>query len=308
MDNDKKFKILTLDGGGTKGLYSLGVLFEIESKLGSALVNHFDAFYGTSTGAIIASMLAKGKSISDIKKMYIEKIPWVMSTPQASKRSLRLREVLKQEFNDETPEVFQKFVGIVSVSLDEKMPKIFKSNVDAAHKTKSSFKPFFGCSIVDALLASCSAVPFFDKARLCSDNSQFELIDGGFCANNPTLFAMIDAFKAFNIKPDNLVIINVGTGEFPRRETLIEKILNLFPGTPARFLADLLEISSNTTAIVTKLLFTDNVKILRLSSASTDPALATNLIENDINKLEKLFLKGRTTFREHETSFEETFK
>ena len=192
------FKILTIDGGGSKGIYALGILFEIEKKLKSPLVDHFDAFYGTSTGAIIAAMLAKGKSVADIKKIYIEKIPTVMS---AQNKSKQLKVVLEGEFKNEMADVFKKFVGIVATSMDEKTPKIFKSSIDAAHKTQSSFVPFFGCSVVDALMASCSAVPFFERAYLRNDEMQFSLIDGGFCANNPTLFAIIDALKSFKKKP-----------------------------------------------------------------------------------------------------------
>ena len=67
---DKKFNVLTLDGGGSKGIYSLGILHEVEAKFKSPLANHFDLFYGTSTGAIIAMALAQGKTVEYIKKLY----------------------------------------------------------------------------------------------------------------------------------------------------------------------------------------------------------------------------------------------
>ncbi|MBA3011117.1 MAG: patatin, partial [Desulfobacula sp.] len=51
--NEKEFKILVLDGGGSKGVYTLGVLKELEMKLGGLLYEHFDLIYGTSTGSII---------------------------------------------------------------------------------------------------------------------------------------------------------------------------------------------------------------------------------------------------------------
>ena len=45
-------RILTLDGGGSKGFYTLGVLHELEAMLGSRLHERFDLIYGTSTGSI----------------------------------------------------------------------------------------------------------------------------------------------------------------------------------------------------------------------------------------------------------------
>jgi len=55
------FRILSLDGGGAKGFYTLGVLNEIEAMMGrQPLCGHFDLIFGTSTGAIIAALLGLG--------------------------------------------------------------------------------------------------------------------------------------------------------------------------------------------------------------------------------------------------------
>src|SRR5437868_15526570 len=62
----KPFRILSLDGGGAKGFYTLGVLHEIEALLGKPLSGSFQVIYGTSTGSIIASLLALGHSVDEI--------------------------------------------------------------------------------------------------------------------------------------------------------------------------------------------------------------------------------------------------
>ena len=54
------YRFLSLDGGGAKGFYTLGVLREIEAMLGQGLYERFDLIFGTSTGAIIAALLALG--------------------------------------------------------------------------------------------------------------------------------------------------------------------------------------------------------------------------------------------------------
>jgi len=66
----KTFRILSLDGGGAKGFYTLGVPKEIEGVLGCPLCDRFNLIFGTSTGAIIATLVALGYSVDDIHDLY----------------------------------------------------------------------------------------------------------------------------------------------------------------------------------------------------------------------------------------------
>lgn len=63
-------RVLTLDGGGAKGFYTLGVLKEIEAMIGCPLHQKFDLVFGTSTGAIIASLIALGHSVDNILQLH----------------------------------------------------------------------------------------------------------------------------------------------------------------------------------------------------------------------------------------------
>ena len=63
---EKPYRVLTLDGGGAKGFYTLGALREIEGLVDMRLHEKFDLIFGTSTGAIIAAMLALGHSVDEI--------------------------------------------------------------------------------------------------------------------------------------------------------------------------------------------------------------------------------------------------
>lgn len=75
----KTCRILALDGGGAKGFYTLGVLKQLEALLGGEpLATKFDLIFGTSTGAIIASLLALGKSAKDIHALYKGHVPRIM--------------------------------------------------------------------------------------------------------------------------------------------------------------------------------------------------------------------------------------
>jgi patatin-like phospholipase/acyl hydrolase len=64
------FRVLSLDGGGAKGFYTLGILREIEGLIGCPLHERFDLIFGTSTGSIIGAMLSLGKSVKEIIDIY----------------------------------------------------------------------------------------------------------------------------------------------------------------------------------------------------------------------------------------------
>ena len=86
---DNLFRVLSLDGGGAKGFYTLGVLKEIEGFLGCPLYQCFDLIFGTSTGSIIASLLALGYEVDEIHGMYRQHVPSVIKPWLAAKKSQR---------------------------------------------------------------------------------------------------------------------------------------------------------------------------------------------------------------------------
>jgi len=74
---DGFYRILSLDGGGAKGFYTLGVLREIEAMINCPLYKRFDLVFGTSTGAIIAALIALGYQVDQIHNLYEEHVPSV---------------------------------------------------------------------------------------------------------------------------------------------------------------------------------------------------------------------------------------
>ena len=69
---DGPCRILSLDGGGAKGFYTLGVLREVEGLIGCRIHERFDLIFGTGTGAIIATLLSLGRSVEEIHQLYKE--------------------------------------------------------------------------------------------------------------------------------------------------------------------------------------------------------------------------------------------
>ncbi len=209
-------RLLSLDGGGAKGFYTLGVLKELEGMLGAPLCSHFDLIFGTSTGAIIAGLLALGHNVGDIHALYKEHVPTVMRCRNAKARSAALTHLAHEVFKAQTFADVKTGIGIVATHWVEEKPVIFKANPAQAHGRHSTFVPGFGCTIADAVRASCSAYPFFKRPVLkMSKGDHVELLDGGYCANNPTLYAIADALIALKRPASDLRVVSIGVGVYP---------------------------------------------------------------------------------------------
>src|ERR1035438_3086425 len=79
LSSKKHFHVLSLDGGGAKGFYTLGVLKGIEGMLGCKIHERFDLIFGTSTGAIIAALLVLGYSVDEIARLYRKHVVKIMA-------------------------------------------------------------------------------------------------------------------------------------------------------------------------------------------------------------------------------------
>src|SRR5258708_9915219 len=181
----KLCRILSLDGGGAKGFYTIGVLKELEAMLGPPLCSHFDLIFGTSTGAIIAGVLALGNEVGAIHDLYKRHVPTVMRGRNAKERSAALVHLARTVFSDRTFADVKTGIGIVATHWLEEKPMIFKASKAQAHGRLSTFVPGFGCTIADAVVASCSAYPFFLRPIIkTSKGDHVELIDGRYCAHN----------------------------------------------------------------------------------------------------------------------------
>jgi predicted acylesterase/phospholipase RssA len=156
-DSSHLLRVLTLDGGGAKGFYTLGVLKEIEAMSQCPLHRKFDLIFGTSTGAIIASLIALDNSVDTILDLYRKHVPVVMSHKTARGRSEAMKTLASEVFGNATFSDVKTGIGVVTAKWLTEQPMIFKGNVAQAHGRVDTFVPGFGVSIADAIKASCSA-------------------------------------------------------------------------------------------------------------------------------------------------------
>lgn len=223
--SDAAFKILTIDGGGIKGLYSSTIFEHLETKYGP-VSDYFDMICGTSTGGLIALALSLKIPAPDISKIYVEqgrtifpkrtKIGGIIrQTLWRGKYSdTPLREVLQGVFKEAKVKDLNNLVCIPSYSFTDARPWIFKRDHGELYRDNETL-------LVDVALATSAAPTYFPLCEIDRyDQKQF--IDGGVWANNPTLVAVIEALTYF-----------VGQGrEYQSIEVLSVSSLNNTAGKP----------------------------------------------------------------------------
>lgn len=303
----RPYYILSLDGGGSLGVYTLGVLIEVERMLDQPLHEVFELVYGTSTGSIIASMIALGDDVEKtIYKRYFNIAPDVMGRWFAWSRTAALHRHAKAIYGDKTSDSFLTNIGIVGTHLEFNRPTVFKRIKTQAHGSTASFLPGFGCSISDAVVSSCSAYPVFKKKLIKTPmHGDREVIDGGFVANNPALFALTDALGPLKVQHENIRMLSIGTGSYPERWRLMPQLLAM--ASPARTIMTLLKTSSNTVETLRELLFND-INTFRIDESFADSLYKTDFLEERPKQLGKIFQLGRKSFEKKEHDLRKFFE
>ena len=303
----KPFYILSLDGGGSLGVYTLGVLAEIERALGRPLHEAFDLAYGVSTGSIIATMIALGDPVDPtIADRYFELAPDVLGPLLARSKTNALERHSQRIYGDKTFEDFKLDVGILVTHAEHDRPMVFKRKLNQPHIGPESFLSGEGLKISDAILASCAAHPFLKQKRIATPQlKERTALDGGFTANNPTLFAIADATGPLGVAREDIRILSVGTGSYPDSRKWTRRIIAGI--RPLKTYMTLSRTSSNTVDTLRELFFPD-VRTLRINDSFTDRAYETDFMEHDPRKLKAIFGLGRKSFESAEAQVREFFE
>lgn len=209
-----KKKILSLDGGGIKGVFSARFLAEIEHKLGKSICDYFDMIVGTSTGGIIAAALAMGVPAQEIYKLYIDHaeeifpknrrfIRLINQIGGSKYKNSSLKKVLLQVFDNKTIESCKTRLLIPSYNLITGNVKIFKT----AHSSDLYFDK--SEKIVDVLLSTTAAPTFLPPYK--SQTGVY--IDGGIGANNPTFIGLVEGVSRCGWNLNDIYILSLGCME-----------------------------------------------------------------------------------------------
>ncbi len=272
--NNKTFKILSIDGGGIRGVFPAHILHCISKKMRISLLGEFNMIAGTSTGAIIAAAVACDIDPTQILSFYRENgknifnakwpgIPWKLFRMATCGLyySDKLNELLTEVFGD--------------IRLGEvKIPLLLPASdigLGGVHVFKSSYCPTFfrdnNVLVRDAVIASCSAPTFYDPWKV----EEYLLADGGLWANNPSLAAYVDAQHRLNVSADRIRVLSIGTGHAKKYYgTNSKKLWGLMLGWGgAEFIEFLLSLQAVSTNNYLKLMIND--RLLRLNFESDNP-------------------------------------
>ncbi|NNE34240.1 MAG: hypothetical protein HKN13_03325 [Rhodothermales bacterium] len=131
------------------------------------------------------------------------------------------------------------------------------------------------------------------------------MVDGGFVANNPTLFAITDALGPLGIAPDDIRVLSLGTGNFPSKMRLASRVSSRI--SSVQTFMTLLKTGSNTVEELRGLIFGD-VQTIRIDDVFADEAYRTDFVEANPAKLKKIFQLGRKSFEGREQELRKFFE
>ena len=246
----KRFQILSLSGGGYRGLHIAHVLEIIEQQIGGRIGKHFDLIAGTSIGGIIALAIASEIPATNIRQTLEELGPRLfhrlppdfplfreLFSKSGFKKGLyglsnwaalqaegqdaysawydpiHLKNELKREeyFCERKIKDLNHPVMIPAVNYSAGVPKFFKTD----HHRLLSFDAEL--SLIDVALGTAAAPVFFPIHKI----RDWRIADGGLIANDPTQVAVHEAMQYFGIRPslfgdtstgsDDLRVLSIGT-------------------------------------------------------------------------------------------------
>jgi len=233
-------RILALDGGGVRGIFTLQILARIEALFRDEnrrpdlrLADVFDLIAGTSTGAIIASFLSWGKTVAEIERLYLEfgplmfrRQPW-HRRHRSKYRAAAIAELFREHFRendaDRTPALMgskslKTMLLIVMRNATTGGPWPVSNNPDADYNDRAREDCNLNVPLWQLLRGSTAAPTFFPPERIDYGQRRFLFVDGGVTPfNNPALIAVLTATLpqyrlCWPTGREALHVISVGTG------------------------------------------------------------------------------------------------
>jgi uncharacterized protein len=268
-------RILSLDGGGLRGMMTVQVLKKIEKLLqdrfgdrNMLLCNYFDLIAGTSTGAIIAAGLSKGMTVEEIEGHYrslgdkvFKRSFWrrglVIEKYDADAVAKALARVLGTKMMKDT--AFHTGLLVVTKRLDSGSTWALTNNPDAryfkANPKRPQTIPNGEYPLWQVVRASTAAPTFFagEKISIHSDVSMQRkdtvglFIDGGVSPhNNPSLQALMVATMegyrfGWKAGADDILLVSVGTGKADANVDLSSRVTDAAAAQAVLALKNLME-------------------------------------------------------------------
>jgi len=307
-------RILTLSGGGIRGIFQAVFLREIAANLETPLRDHFDLIAGTSTGSIIALGIALNVELKRIVDLFEAHGATIF--PKSDRlanqglfsygrrgplnRKEPLRAVLEKVFTDSNG---------MQMQLKDCVPPVIVPATTLNRFGIRTFTTLERCGdssgrrdgelfAADVALASAAAPLFFPahqpKGRTADHQIRVEertYVDGGLWSNNPVLQAVMTAKRCWGTSFEDMRVVSVGNGEIPSGELPI----NFEQMRRARMLAPTLdmmfatqgELADETVGTLLDDPTFSGVRMLRINAQLGEP-IGLDDVEQAIAKLKPL--------------------
>lgn len=195
-----------------RGVIPAVVIDAIERRTQRRVVDLFDMISGTSIGGLITCSLAAGLSGFDIIDLFRSHgrdiFPGKLSMSVRglfSSKATRLCSLL----SDMLGEILLsecKYILVPSYDIRSMNPFLFRSKEAATHRD-------FDFRLVDVAMAACAAPTYFEPAKIRSVSGlEYNCLDGGLFANNPSMIAYVDMIKSEYVRNEDIMMVSIGTG------------------------------------------------------------------------------------------------
>lgn len=213
-------RVLSIDGGGIRGIIPALILAEIEKRTGKPVSESFDLIAGTSAGAIIALGLACANESGATPRLSAEQMAELFAE-HGSKIFSRSAMKTISSFRGWADELYSN-KGLTTVlnnyfkscSFDKSLTKVLVPTYDIQNCEPVFFKSwreeYRTLASATIALAASAAPTYFEPVELTVNNQQRTLIDGGVCVNSPAVSAYAEAMRIF--PTEDILIISIGTG------------------------------------------------------------------------------------------------
>ena len=223
-------KVLSIDGGGIRGIIPAMVLAEIERRTGKPVSEVFDLVAGTSTGGILALGLTKpgrdGKPQFSAERLIAlyeteggkifdrpvwHRIPSVGGLAEEKYPSKGIEDVSRQYFGDRRLAEALTEVLVAAYEIEGRLPWFFKRRHALDPKRKG-----YNFFMREVARATSAAPTYFEPLQLAVDpDGNRAFVDGGIYANNPAMCAYVEARK-IHPEENDFLVVSLGTGELTR--------------------------------------------------------------------------------------------
>lgn len=211
-----RFQVLSLDGGGLKGVFTASFLAAIEESTGKEVADHFDLIAGTSTGGIIALGLGLGFRPHQILQFYKERGHAIFPTQTPLSRIwLNVRWLWTHKYEAKPlTKALQDYFGdkrlgdstkrLIIPAFDSVRGEVHLYKTPHHERLRTDYREF----VRDVALATASAPTYFPAA--VSDGG-VHLVDGGVWANNPSMVALAESLEYLGQRQDAVALLSIGT-------------------------------------------------------------------------------------------------